>query len=286
MPIQVSGSPAGGAHLGLIPWTPDPVAIQLGPIPIAWYGIGYALGLAAAYLVMTREARRRGLDVRVVDNGIIVVTVAGLVGGRIYHVIDQWDYYSDHLTAIVTPPYRGLGVLGGIITATLALAVLLRRWQQSFWAWADVVAPGAFLMQAFARWGNFFNQELYGPPTGLPWGVAIDCEHRVAQWPCSTHPEATTGFTPLFLYESISGVLGAITLLVIARRWGGRLRSGELFLVWLIWYAVVRIALESLRVNVWTTGGVPTATLVAGALGLGALGVLVGRRLAARDGRR
>ena len=76
--------------------------------------------------------------------------------------------------------FSGLGVYGGSITGTLAAYVYLRRHRESFWMWADIVAPGRFAMQAVARWGNFFNQELYGSPTNLPWGIAIDCEHRVA----------------------------------------------------------------------------------------------------------
>ncbi len=182
-----------------------------------------------------------------VDNGIIIVAVAALIGGRLYHVIDQWQRYKDDLLAIVMPPYTGLGVYGGILTGIIAAFVIFRLWKQPFWKWADVIAPGLFVMQAIGRWGNFFNQELYGPPTDLPWGITIDCAHRVAQYPCTMYPPATTGFHPLFLYESVSGILGAITLLWIARRWGARMRPGDLFLIWLIWYATVRLALETLR---------------------------------------
>ena len=90
-----------------------------------------------------------------------------------YHVIDQWQLYKDDPLKIVLPPYSGLGVYGGIIAGTIA-AVLYARWKhQPFLRWADAVAPGLFVMQAVARWGNFFNQELYGAPTNLPWGIAI-----------------------------------------------------------------------------------------------------------------
>ena len=112
--------------------------------------------------------------------------------------------------------------------------------------------------------GNFFNQELYGPPTNLPWGIAIDCAHRVVEYPCSQYPGGDDGFQPLFLYESLSGVIGVITLLWIARRFGSRMRPGDLFLIFLIWYAVVRFVLETLRVNNWTFFGIPTAMLVSG----------------------
>ncbi len=248
--------------LAIISWTPEPIAIHLGPVPVFWYGICYAAGIAASYVVITREARRRGLDARLVDNGIIIVAVAALIGGRMYHVIDQWRLYQDDLLKIVLPPYTGLGVYGGIFTGVLAAWFLTRRWKQSFWRWADVIAPGLFVMQAIGRWGNFFNQELYGPPTNAPWGIAIDCAHRVAEFPCDAYPAATTAFHPLFLYESLSGVLGAIALLWIARRYGRHMRPGDLLLIFLIWYAVVRMALETLRTGNWTFFGVPTAIVI------------------------
>jgi prolipoprotein diacylglyceryl transferase len=179
--------------LAMITITPDPIAVHLGPVPVYWYGVCYASGLAATYVVITREARRRGLDARLVDNGIIIVGIAALIGGRLYHVIDQWQLYKDDPLKIVQPPYTGLGVYGGIFLGTIVAWVIIRRWHQSFWRWADVIAPGIFVMQAIGRWGNFFGQELYGPPTNLPWGIAVDCAHRV--WhPCDTYSLATTGF--------------------------------------------------------------------------------------------
>jgi phosphatidylglycerol---prolipoprotein diacylglyceryl transferase len=281
-----------GSVLALIAITPDPIALHLGPVPVFWYGVCYALGLAATYVVITREARRRGLDARIVDNGIIIVGIAALIGGRLYHVIDQWHLYQDNPIKIFLPPYTGLGVYGGIITGTITAWYLTRRWHQSFWKWADVIAPGLFVMQAIGRWGNFFNQELYGPPTDLPWGIQIDCVHRVgdhgiAQWPCDQYPVATTGFQPLFLYESLSGVLGAITLLWIARRWGSRMRPGDLFLIFIIWYSAVRFMLETFRTGNWTFFGVPTAMLVAAIAMVGAVLVLLYRhRPGAADGDR
>jgi phosphatidylglycerol:prolipoprotein diacylglycerol transferase len=273
--------------LATIMITPDPIAFRLGPIPVYWYGVCYAVGLAATYVVITREARRRGLNARLVDNGIIIVGVVALIGGRLYHVIDQWDRYKDNLVAIVLPPYEGLGVYGGILTGTIAVLVIVKLWKQSFWKWADVIAPGLFVMQAIGRWGNFFNQELYGPPTDLPWGIAIDCAHRVVPYACSPEFPPTQGFHPLFLYESISGILGAVTLLWIARRYGARMRPGDLFLVWLIWYAAVRFALETLRTGNWTIGGIPTAMIVSAAAMAGALIALAWRhRPAARDAER
>ncbi len=268
--------------LAVINITPEPIAIHLGPLPVFWYGICYAIGIAVTYVVVTREARRRGLDARLVDNGIIVVAVAALVGGRLYHVIDQWHLYQDNWLKIVMPPYTGLGVYGGIITGVLAGAYLVRRWKQPFWRWADVIAPGVFVMESIGRWGNFFNQELYGPPTNLPWGIAIDCAHRIgdhglAQWPCTAYPEATTAFHPLFLYESVSGALGAVTLLWLARRYGPRMRPGDIWLLFVIWYSAVRFFLETFRTGNWTFFGVPTAMLVAAAAIVMSLALLAWR---------
>jgi phosphatidylglycerol---prolipoprotein diacylglyceryl transferase len=242
--------------------SPDPVAIQIGPFPIYWYGIGYAVGLALAYLLLVRLAKRAGEDDDVVGNGIIIVAIAALIGGRLYHVIDQWDRYSDNLLSIVLPPYTGLGVYGGIITGTVAAFLYARYKKVPFLRWADIVAPGLFVMQAVARWGNFFNQELYGTPTELPWGIPIDCAHRIAAYPCSEFPEATTTFHPLFLYESISGIVGALVLIWMGYHLRHRLRPGDLLFTFFIWYGAVRFVLEPLRQENWTFNGIPTASLV------------------------
>ena len=179
----------------MIDLTPSPIAFAIGPLTVHWYGIAYAVGLAAAYFVIAHEARWRGLDVGLLPNAMIVVAIAALIGGRLYHVIDQWQLYKDDPLKIVLPPYSGLGVYGGIIAGTIA-AVLDARWkQQPFLRWADAVAPGLFVMQAVARWGNFFNQELYGAPTNLPWGIAIECQYRTQGYACppGSDPTATLG---------------------------------------------------------------------------------------------
>jgi phosphatidylglycerol:prolipoprotein diacylglycerol transferase len=259
----------------MIDLTPDPVFIRLFGFPIYWYGIAYAVGLAAVYWVLVREARFRGLEEDRIGTGLIIVAVAALLGGRLYHVIDQWStlYAADPIRALlpvardpsgnlVFAGFTGLGVPGGIITGTVAGWVYVRRTAQPFWRWADVVAPALFVMQAIGRWGNFFNQELYGPPTTLPWGIRIDCAHRIAdQYPCSTFP-ITTHFHPLFLYESLSGIAGALVLIWLARRPRSRLVPGDLLLIFFIWYGLTRFALEGFRVDNWTYFEIPMARIV------------------------
>ena len=258
----------------MIDITPNPIAFTIGSFPVHWYGICYAVGLAAVYLVLVREARRRGQNAELVGNAMVIVAIAALIGGRLYHVIDQWAIYqSDPITALLPiarqangsyafAGFSGLGVPGGIVTGTLAGWYLTRRWKVDFATWADIVAPGLFVMQAIGRLGNFFNQELYGPPTSLPWGIAIDCAHRVAAYPCETFPVATTHFHPLFLYESLSGLAGAALLLWLARRRDSRLVPGDLLLIFFVWYGTTRFLLEFMRSGNWTFFGIPTAQIV------------------------
>ena len=265
----------------MIDITPDPIALSLGPIVVHWYGVVYAVGLVVAYLVISREARWRRLDAGLLANGMIVVAIAALIGGRLYHVIDQWQLYKDDLTRIVLPPYSGLGVYGGIFTGTIAAYLFARRYHQPFLTWADAVAPGLFAMQAVARWGNFFNQELYGAPTNLPWGIAIQCQYRTQGYPCppGSDPTATLGqhFQPMFLYESLSGLIGGLVLIWLARRFAQRLRPGDILLVFFIWYGSVRFVVESLKADNWTFFGVPVAQIIATITVLGAGAILVWR---------
>jgi phosphatidylglycerol:prolipoprotein diacylglycerol transferase len=240
---------------------PDPIAFTIGPLSIGWYGLGYAIGLAAVYVLLVWLAKRAGEDEDVAGNGIIIVAIAALIGGRLYHVIDQWQLYADDPISIILPPYSGLGVYGGIVTGTLAAWWYTRRRGVSFARWADIVAPTLFVMQAIGRWGNYFNQELYGPPTTLPWGIPIDCAHRLAVYACAIEPE-TTRFHPLFLYESISGVLGALFLIFLGFRARKSLRPGDLLLIFFIWYGLTRFLLETLREGNWLFFGVPVAQIV------------------------
>ena len=139
------------------------------------------------------------------------------------------------------------------------------------------MAPGLFVMQAIARWGNFFNQELYGSPTTLPWGIPIECAHRIADFPCDRFPFETTRFQPLFLYESISGAIGALVLIWMGYHLRKRLRPGDLLLTFFVWYGLTRFVLETLRHDNWTFFGVPTAQVVSLAFVIPAIVILMWR---------
>jgi len=253
--------------LGIINITPDPLLISW-PLPIGWYGLGYVVALAVLLLVTQREAERRGIPGTHIWNALVLVGVLALLGGRLYHVIDQWGpiYSRDPLSAIL-PPYSGLGLYGGVAGAALGI-MLYTRWKGlSLRLALDAIIPGTLFAQGIARWGNFFNQELYGPPTDAPWGIAIECAHRVAQYPCDVYPFETTGFHPLFFYESALTILGGFVALYVSRRFLHRLYPGDLAAFWAIWYGSVRSVLETFREGWnWTLGGVATAQIVGIAL--------------------
>jgi phosphatidylglycerol---prolipoprotein diacylglyceryl transferase len=263
----------------MIDFTPNPVALALGPLEIRWYGIGYVAAIVAGTWLAFRLARQRGEPTERIIDGLIIVAIAALIGGRAYHIVDQWTYYKDHLAQIVLPPYSGLGIYGGLFTGMLAVIWYARRHDLSFWRWGDILAPCILLAQAVGRWGNFMNQELYGPPTNLPWGIAIQCQNRVPQYACPGTP-ADAHFIPLFFYESALSLIGAFVMMFLWRRFTARGRlliAGDVGLLYFVWYGIERSALETLRSGWnWTFFGLATAQLVglsAAAVAILAIGI-------------
>lgn len=265
----------------MIDWTPNPIALSFGPLEVHWYGLAYAAAIAAGTWLVIRLARQRGQDATLVVNAIIILGIAALIGGRAYHVIDRWAYYSSSPQAfaqIFLPPWAGLGIYGGLATGLLAMIWYVRRHNLDFWAWADIAAPAILLAQVFGRLGNFFNQELYGPPTNLPWGIAIDCSHRVAEYACPATP-AGAHFQPMFLYEGLLSLLGLAVMLWLWSRFTSRgrvLLVGDIGLLYFAWYGLERALLEFLRIGYnWTFFGVPMAQIVGAGAALAAAVVIV-----------
>ena len=256
----------------MIDFTPNPIALAFGSLEIRWYGIGYVAAILAATWLAFHEARKRGERTDIIVDSLIVMAIAALIGGRAYHVIDQWAYYQHNVAQIFLPPYSGLGIYGGLLTGLLAVIWLVRHYKVNFWRWGDIIAPCILLAQVVGRWGNFMNQELYGPPTNLPWGIAIQCQYRVAEFACP--PVGTTPvdahFIPLFFYESMLSLIGVFVMLFLWRRFTAHHRlliAGDVGLLYFVWYGVERSILETFRSGWnWTFFGLATAQLV----GLGA----------------
>ncbi|MFC1871206.1 prolipoprotein diacylglyceryl transferase [Chloroflexota bacterium] len=246
------------------------VAIQIGPFAIGWYGIMIALGAIAAVTVAAIEARRRGEAVEHVLNLAFIILPLAIIGARLYHVIDLWDYYSQNPLLIVGG--RGLGIFGAIIGGVIGLIIYTRWRKLSTLRWLDIIAPGIILAQGIGRWGNFFNQELYGYPTDLPWAIFIDPANRLPGFETYSH------FHPLFLYESLWNLLGFSLLMILGRKLRHRLMDGDIFLLYVIYYSVGRFVLEGFKIDVWTVAGIPTAQWITGLAIIIAVAVMVYRR--------
>lgn len=230
-----------------------PSGFYIGPIYIRFYGIILMLGALAAAFLAEREARRRNLNPDFVWDALILVLIGGIVGARLWHVFTPppsmvaagytTKYYLTHPLDLINTRAGGLGIPGAIIGGAIALYFYSRHRKTSFLMWADIAAPGVALAQAIGRWGNFFNQELYGKPSNLPWAIYIDPVNRVPGY------ENYSTFQPLFLYESLWNLLNMGLLLWLERKFPDKLKEGDLFLTYLIGYPVGRFFLEFLRLD-------------------------------------
>jgi phosphatidylglycerol:prolipoprotein diacylglycerol transferase len=250
----------------------DPIAFELGPLRVTWYGIIIASAVLIAGLLGTRVARWLREDPEDGWSMLLLVIVLAVIGARLYHVIHLWDYYSQRPAEIIQIWNGGIGIPGGVAGGALGIFLYTRNKGLNTARWLDIFAPALLLGQVIGRLGNFVNQELYGPPTSLcgtdfppclPWGVQIAAENRAGTpWDAVNYPVETTTFVPLFAYEMVLNLLGMAVLLFVIRRYGPRLFSGDAALMYIIWYGLVRTALETYRVNNWEILGIPTAMWV------------------------
>jgi phosphatidylglycerol:prolipoprotein diacylglycerol transferase len=238
----------------------DPIALQIGGFQVHWYGIIIATAVLAAGWIGGLEARRRGENPDTGWSMLLPVLILAVIGARLYHVIHQWAYYSQNPMQIAQIWTGGLGIPGAVAGGVLAIWLYTRWANLNTLRWFDIFASVMLLGQAIGRLGNFVNQELYGPPTTLPWGIPIDAAHRIGEWTnLAAFPVDTTRFHPLFAYEALLNLVGFVFILWIGRRLAHRLYDGDILLIYLMWYAAVRTWLETFRVENWVILGVPTA---------------------------
>jgi prolipoprotein diacylglyceryl transferase len=221
--------------------SPSGNSISLGPLSLSAYGLMIALGVIAGIWLLGRQFEAKGLGTADDASSIGMWGVAaGIVGARLYHVVTDWDRFSDDLTAIPEIWKGGLGIPGGLL-AGVAVGVWQGRNRGIPAAQLlTCAAPAVPLAQAIGRWGNWFNQELFGKPTDLPWGLEIDDAHNLE------YPVGTT-FHPTFLYESLWNLGLVAVLLWIDRRF--RLGPGRLFAVYVMGYGIGRYWIEGLRID-------------------------------------
>ncbi|MGA9351528.1 MAG: prolipoprotein diacylglyceryl transferase [Anaerolineae bacterium] len=247
-----------------------PIAFRLGPLAVHWYGIIIVASVLVAAYIASLEAKRRGQDPDHVWNALLLCLVLGIIGARLYHVFSSprggmagWDYYRQNPIAILQIWHGGLAIYGAVAGGLLGVYIYARLNELSFLQWADIGTPGLILAQVIGRWGNFINQELYGYPTSLPWGITITPPYRIPPYNDLTLYPASTRFHPTFLYESLWNLLGFLLLMYVARRYSDRLLDGDVLCLYAIWYPMGRIFVEALRPDAWLIRGIAAAQIFA-----------------------
>jgi prolipoprotein diacylglyceryl transferase len=257
------------SHLaGVLAAIPSPSgnSIHIGPLQLRAYGVAIAVGVAVAVVLAQRRWAARGGDPRDVSRLATWCVGAGLLGARAYHVITDHQRFEGRWLDAFKLWEGGLGIPGGLLAGVLAGVVVARRRSLPVGALLDVAAPAIPVGQAIGRLGNWFNQELFGRPTDLPWGLRIEPDHRPSGL------EHVSTYHPTFLYEALWNLALAGALVAYERRHPGG-RPGRLFALYVAGYGLGRLWVEALRidpasellglrVNLWTS-----FIAVAGALG-------------------
>lgn len=252
--------------------SPDPVfaSFPVGPFTIHIYALFILAGIIVAMLMVNHRLTKRGGEPGVVIDVVLWAVPLGIIGARLYHVfthLGDYFYPGADLFNVIAIWDGGNALYGSLIGGAIGAYIGCRFAGIRLWSFADALAPAMLAAQAIGRLGNYFNHELFGLPTTLPWGLEIE----------STNPKFPAGladgtlFHPLFLYEIIWNVVGIVLLLALERRFA--LRWGKLFALYLVWYGLGRSWLEAIRIDPTSDGflGIPAnvwASFVAVALGI------------------
>jgi phosphatidylglycerol:prolipoprotein diacylglycerol transferase len=262
---------------------PEGILIHIGNFSytIHFYGIIIMVGVIAGAFLSRREAKRRGLNPDIIWDMLIYLLIGGVLGARLWHIFSPPPtslaqgittvYYLTHPLAAIAIWNGGLGIPGAVIGGAIAMYIYTRLHHLDFAVWADIAAPGIALGQAIGRWGNFFNQELYGSPSSLPWAIYIDPQHRMAGFTDQAY------YHPLFFYESLWNIANVFLLLWLGRRFVDRLKPGDLMLIYMLNYAIGRFLLDFLRLDASQVGGInfnQTAMII---VAVGSLSALIWR---------
>lgn len=234
----------------------DPIifTIRIGSmqIPIRWYGILIMTAVVVAAWITEREMRRRGGNPEFVWDAMLYVLPAGVIGARFWYVVNDIlggnSRFLEDPIRIIRIPEGGLHIYGAILFGGLAALWYARKYKIDMWMVMDSVAPGLLIGQAIARPANFINQELYGPPTNLPWGISIEPLYRISPYhDLQKYPFETTRFHPTFAYEIIWNVIAASLLIWVSRRFEEKIKPGTVFAGWLVLAGVGRFLIEFFR---------------------------------------
>ncbi|HKJ37875.1 MAG TPA: prolipoprotein diacylglyceryl transferase [Anaerolineales bacterium] len=223
----------------------DPVIFTIGNFSLRWYGVIVMLGVIVGSLLVERELKRRGENGDRIWDALVWVLPIGILGARLGYVLNATlggnRYYMENPAQILNIPQGGLHIYGGLVLGAIALLVYLKKNQLDAWLFLDVAGPALLIGQGIGRMANFINQELYGPPTTLPWGIPIELSHRLPEF---RDLSEATRFHPTFAYEMLWNFAAAGLLLWLFRRYEKDIKPGTLFAGWLMAAGVGRVWLE------------------------------------------
>lgn len=243
-----------------------PQQINIGQFVIHLYGVIIAFAIYVGWQLAKKRSNLCKIPKSTLDSPVILAPlVLGIVFARLYHVVDYWRFYKGDFAAIVRIDNGGLGIWGGIFGAVVGFAIFSKVKRLNSLAILDLAAPSIVLGQAIGRIGNWVNQEGFGKPTGMPWGVFIDIKHRPVEFEFFTH------FHPTFFYEAILDLIIFVFLIVFSRK---SKKPGIVFALYLILYSAARFLVEFWRIDTATINGVKVAqvlSIVAVMLGLAIL---------------
>ena len=219
---------------------------------LRWYGIIVMVGVIVGSIIVERELKRRGANSEVVWDALIWILPIGILGARLWFVMNATlggnDLYLTDPVEILRIWNGGLHIFGGFFFGAIALLVYLRLNEMDPWLFLDSAGPAVLIGQGIGRIANFINQELYGPPTTLPWGIPIETQHRLPEFSDPTrYPFETTRFHPTFAYEMLWNFAAAGLLLWVSRRYKDQLKPGALFAGWLLLAGLGRVLIEFFR---------------------------------------
>ncbi|MGX7031034.1 prolipoprotein diacylglyceryl transferase [Vagococcus zengguangii] len=221
----------------------NPVAFKLFGLEIRWYALIIVFGIIVAGWLATRESKKMGYQEDDIVDFMLWALPLSILGARLYYVIFEWSYYSQHPTEILNIRNGGLAIYGGLLTGALVTYFFTRKRYYSIWKFLDVATPGVIIAQAIGRWGNFANHEAYGGETTRTFLEKL----RLPSFIIDNMKIDGLYRQPTFLYESSWNVIGFILLLILRRQ--NFLRQGEIFLTYVMWYSFGRFFVEGMRTD-------------------------------------